>query len=58
VPNIAQTAICGSWHIGQEMADEMLLASTRVRPQRLLESGFHFAHPDLAGAFRAVFEAK
>ena len=44
--------------IFQEMADEMLLASTRVRPQRLLESGFHFAHPDLAGAFRAVFEAK
>jgi uncharacterized protein (TIGR01777 family) len=41
-----------------EMADEMLLASTRVQPQRLLESGFHFAHPELAGAFRAVVGTK
>jgi hypothetical protein len=40
--------------IFQEMADEMLLASTRVRPQRLLETGFSFAHPDLAGAMRAA----
>ncbi|HUJ44988.1 MAG TPA: TIGR01777 family oxidoreductase [Opitutaceae bacterium] len=37
-----------------EMADEMLLASTRVRPQRLLEAGYHFAHPDLTGALRAA----
>jgi NAD dependent epimerase/dehydratase family enzyme len=40
------------------MADEMLLASTRVQPQRLLESGFHFAHPELAGAFRALLATK
>jgi uncharacterized protein (TIGR01777 family) len=38
----------------QEMADEMLLASTRVRPQRLLEAGFSFAHPELEGAMRAA----
>jgi NAD dependent epimerase/dehydratase family enzyme len=38
----------------QEMADEMLLASTRVRPQRLLEAGFSFAHPELEGALRAA----
>ncbi len=37
-----------------EMADEMLLASTRVRPQRLLEGGFHFEHPEVEGALRAV----
>jgi uncharacterized protein len=37
-----------------EMADEMLLASTRVRPQKLLDSGFHFTLPDLEGALRAV----
>jgi hypothetical protein len=37
------------------MADEMLLASTRVRPQCLLETGFRFAHPELAGAFHAIF---
>ncbi len=41
-----------------DMADEVLLASTRVRPQRLLGSGFHFAHPELAGALRAVLGAK
>jgi hypothetical protein len=38
----------------QEMADEMLLASTRVRPQRLLDAGFSFAHPELEGAMRAA----
>jgi uncharacterized protein (TIGR01777 family) len=38
----------------QEMADEMLLASTRVRPQRLLEAGFSFVHPELEGAMRAA----
>jgi hypothetical protein len=38
-----------------EMADEMLLASTRVRPQRLLESGFRFVHPELAGALQSIF---
>jgi NAD dependent epimerase/dehydratase family enzyme len=38
----------------QEIADEMLLASTRVRPQRLLEVGFSFAHPELEEAMRAA----
>ncbi len=33
-----------------EMADEMLLASTRVRPRRLEEAGFAFGDPDLDGA--------
>jgi uncharacterized protein len=44
--------------IFSEMADEMLLASTRVRPQRLLESGFRFVHPELTGALRAVLGEK
>jgi len=35
-----------------EMADEMLLASTRVRPSRLLESGYRFRHPSLEAALR------
>jgi uncharacterized protein len=35
-----------------EMADEMLLASTRATPARLLESGYHFRHPQLEGALR------
>ena len=35
-----------------EMADELLLASARVEPQRLLESGFVFQHPTLESALR------
>jgi uncharacterized protein (TIGR01777 family) len=35
-----------------EMADELLLASTRVVPKKLMEAGYRFVHPDLAGALR------
>ena len=35
-----------------EMADELLLASTRVEPARLLASGYQFRHPQLEGALR------
>ena len=35
------------------MATETLLASTRVRPERLLGTGFAFRHPTLAEALRA-----
>jgi uncharacterized protein len=35
-----------------EVADEMLLASTRVRPSRLLDSGYRFRHPRLEAALR------
>lgn len=34
------------------MADETLLASTRVTPKRLLEGGFEFRHPNLKSALR------
>ncbi|MBX3729462.1 MAG: TIGR01777 family oxidoreductase [Candidatus Sumerlaeia bacterium] len=37
-----------------ELADEALLASTRARPRRLLESGFQFAQPTLEEALRAA----
>ncbi|MFW6163268.1 MAG: TIGR01777 family oxidoreductase [Planctomycetota bacterium] len=37
-----------------QMADEMLLASARVLPRRLLDTGFSFRHPDLEGALRAA----
>lgn len=33
-----------------EMADELLLSSTRMMPDRLLESGYHFQSPRLEGA--------
>lgn len=35
-----------------EMADALLLASTRVEPARLQATGFTFAYPELAGALR------
>jgi uncharacterized protein (TIGR01777 family) len=35
-----------------QMADEVLLASTRLSPERLLASGYVFRHPDIEGALR------
>ncbi|MCS6806493.1 MAG: TIGR01777 family oxidoreductase [Blastocatellia bacterium] len=40
-----------------EMADALLLASARVEPARLLESGYQFRHPDLEGALRHLLGA-
>ena len=37
-----------------EMADEMLLASARVRPARLTESGYRYRYPELEAALRHV----
>ncbi|MBI3326698.1 MAG: TIGR01777 family protein [Nitrospinae bacterium] len=39
-----------------EMADELLLASTRVEPARLLASGYQFRYPQLEGALRHMLE--
>jgi hypothetical protein len=36
------------------MANELLLVSQRVTPQRLLASGFVFQYPDAASAVREV----
>ena len=38
---------------GAELVDT-LLGSQRVIPEKLQQSGFTFAHPDLDGALRAV----
>jgi uncharacterized protein len=35
-----------------EMADELLLASARVQPAKLLASGYSFRYPELEGALR------
>jgi uncharacterized protein (TIGR01777 family) len=37
-----------------EMADELLLASHRVRPEKLIAAGFKFRYPDLGSALRAI----
>src|SRR5712691_488002 len=37
-----------------EMADEMMLSSTRVAPKVLEEAGFKFQYPELEGAVRAM----
>jgi uncharacterized protein (TIGR01777 family) len=37
-----------------EMANELLLASCRVLPSRLQESGYAFRHPELRSALRHV----
>jgi uncharacterized protein (TIGR01777 family) len=37
-----------------EMANELLLASARINPSRLLESGYEFRFPELKGALRHV----
>ena len=37
-----------------EMADELLLASVRVEPRRLIETGYRFEHPTLGDALAAL----
>ena len=39
-----------------EMADELLLASARVQPAKLLASGYRFRYPDLESALRHLLE--
>ena len=41
-----------------EMADNLLLASARVEPTRLLASGYEFRYPDLKPALRHVLGKK
>jgi uncharacterized protein (TIGR01777 family) len=39
-----------------QMADELLLASVRAIPKKLLESGFTFRHPEIAEALKAILQ--
>lgn len=39
-----------------EMADEMLLASTKVSPRRLVDSGYVFQYPELETALQHYLE--
>jgi uncharacterized protein (TIGR01777 family) len=38
------------------IADELLLASARVEPMRLEETGYSFRHPELEGALRHLLD--
>jgi NAD dependent epimerase/dehydratase family enzyme len=35
-----------------EMADELLLASQRIEPAKLKETGYEYRYPELEGAFQ------
>lgn len=48
VPRFALRALFG------EMAEVALLSGARVRPQKLLDQGFSFAHPELAAYLASV----
>jgi len=48
VPRLALRAVVGGF------TDEGVLASQRIVPRVLLDAGFHFQHPDLADALRAM----
>jgi uncharacterized protein (TIGR01777 family) len=39
-----------------EMADGLLLASQRVKPEKLLAAGYRFSHVDLVEALRSVLD--
>jgi uncharacterized protein (TIGR01777 family) len=52
VPAFALRAVLG------EMADALLLASQRVRPERLLSMGHRFQFEDFSAALRAVLERR
>ncbi|ODS30722.1 MAG: Epimerase family protein [Candidatus Scalindua rubra] len=40
-----------------EMANELLLASTRVEPKKLLDAGYHFQYPELEDALKHILNA-
>lgn len=41
--------------LGRDAAEELILASLRVMPEKLLDSGFEFAHPDIVTGLRAAY---
>jgi hypothetical protein len=53
-PTIAPMPALAARVLLGQMADELLLASARVEPTRLLDSGYEFRHPNLEDALRHV----
>lgn len=41
-----------------EMADSLLLSSSRVIPRKLIDNGYTFLHPTIKDAFDSIFESK
>lgn len=57
-PTVFPMPAVGARAVFGKMADELLLASIRVEPRSLIESGFVFEHPELEGALRHVLGRK
>ena len=53
-PTIFPLPVSAAHMVMGEMADNLLLASTRVEPARLLASGYEFRFPQLKGALRHI----
>jgi uncharacterized protein (TIGR01777 family) len=51
-PTIARVPAFAARLLAGEMADALLLSSTRVVPQALTAAGYHFRQPELEGALR------
>jgi NAD dependent epimerase/dehydratase family enzyme len=43
--------------VAGDMADDLLLASQRVLPRRLLDSGFKFSYPNLPAALKNLLSS-
>jgi uncharacterized protein (TIGR01777 family) len=43
--------------LGAEAAEQLILASQRVKPEKLLSSGFEFEHPDIEEGLRAALSS-
>lgn len=55
-PTIVPIPAFGARLVFGEMADELLLSSARVRPARLVETGYAFRFAELEGALRRAIE--
>jgi NAD dependent epimerase/dehydratase family enzyme len=51
-PTLLPLPACAARFAFGEMADALLLASTRVEPRRLIDTGYAFRYPDLESALR------
>ena len=43
--------------LGSEAAEQLVLASQRVKPEKLMSSGFEFEHPNIQGGLRAALRS-